>query len=82
VDAVRGDGSHGTTAFFAFVIGGFLPLLFMALAVITSPDYMWWLLGGIHLAVYIPILFLPSRLIAKFLLGRPEHQQRYLVGAS
>jgi len=66
--------------FFAFVVGGFLPLLFIALAVITSPDYMWWLLGGIHLAVYSPILFLTSRLIAKFLLGRPERQQRYLVG--
>src|SRR2546427_12297780 len=64
--------------FFAFVVGGFLPLLFIALAVLMSPDYMWWLLGGIHLAVYGPILFLASRLVAKFLLGRPESQQRYL----
>ncbi len=66
--------------FFAFVVGGFLPLLFLALAVLQSPDSMWWLLGGIHLAVYSPILFLTSRLIAKLIFGRPEHQQRYLFG--
>src|SRR5882672_1381420 len=43
--------------FFAFVVGGFLPLLYIALAVITSPDYMWWLVGGIHLTVYSSITF-------------------------
>src|SRR5712664_1733790 len=64
--------------FFAIVVAGFLPLL--VLAVILSSDHAWWLLGGIHLAVYGLILFLISRLIAKFILGRPEHQQRYLVG--
>ena len=65
---------------FAFVVGGFLPLLFLALAVLRSPDSMWLLLGGIHLVVYSPILLLISRLVAKFLLGRSEHQQRYFVG--
>jgi hypothetical protein len=66
--------------FFAFVVSGFLPLLFLPLAVLRSPDYMWWLLSGVHLAVYSPILLLICRLIAKRLLGLPEHQQRYFVG--
>jgi len=63
--------------FFAFVVGGFLPLLIIAL---TLADPAVLLLGGIHLAVYIPILFLTSRLVAKFVLARPEHQQRYILG--
>jgi hypothetical protein len=63
--------------FFAFVVGGFLPLLIIALT-LTDPAVL--LLGGIHLAVYVPILFLTSRLIAKFILARPEHQRRYVFG--
>lgn len=66
--------------FFAFVVGGFLPLLFLALAALRSPDYLWWLLGGVHLMVYSPVLILISRLVAKVLLGRPEPQQRYIIG--
>jgi len=66
--------------FFAFVVGGFLPLLFLALAALRSPDHTWWLLGGTHLVVYGPVLLLISRRLSKVLLGRPETQKRYIIG--
>jgi hypothetical protein len=62
--------------FFAFVVGGFLPLLVIALALTDSAIL---LLVGIHLAVYIPILFLISRLLAKFVSRRPKYQHRYIL---
>ena len=63
--------------FFAFVVGGFLPLLVIAFAL---TDTAVLLLVGIHLAVYAPILFLISWWGAKSISRRPEHQHRYILG--
>lgn len=63
--------------FFPF---GILPLFFLALAGLRSTDSVWWLLSGVHLALYSPILLLITRLVAKSLLDCTEHRRWYFVG--